>query len=253
MKCLFTYEWVKLPSAHIPAGKGLMGPFLRLASRAVFRSGKARYCGYTNDVNAGAWAGGIAGLKSIIANVPQRDIYAQQESKLSMQSHAFVQMLAKRGLIEDDAIQNEAVRKADKEKRRNMHHNTLLLLRSYRDIRWMLQCFPDTIAEELDAPLHDLDTLLDLVNAEIDLDNYRLENRIQSMRLSRSMMDRLNEAVSILRDKPQNGDMLYNIIYLTYIAPERLTVVEICSKLHISDRQYYRLRQQALNIISIRL
>ena len=162
-------------------------------------------------------------------------------------------MLAKRGLIEDDAIQNAAVRKADKEKRRNMHHNTLLLLRSYRDIRWMLQCFPDTIAEELDAPLHDLDTLLDLVNAEIDLDNYRLENRIQSMRLSRSMMDRLNEAVSILRDKPQNGDMLYNIIYLTYIAPERLTVVEICSKLHISDRQYYRLRQQALNMISIRL
>ena len=64
---------------------------------------------------------------------------------------------------------------------------------------------------------------------------------------------RLNEAVSILRDKPQNGDMLYNIIYLTYIAPERLTVVEICSKLHISDRQYYRLRQQAVNIISIRL
>ena len=91
------------------------------------------------------------------------------------------------------------------------------------------------------------------MNSEIDLDNYRLENRIQSMRLSRSMMDRLNEAVSILRDKPQNGDMLYNIIYLTYIAPERLMVVEICSKLHISDRSYYRLRQQALNILSIRL
>ena len=181
--------------------------------------------------------------KQNVQNAPARDIYAQQESQLSMQSHALVEMLAKRGLIEDDAIQNEAVRKADKEKRRNMHHNTLLLLRSYRDIRWMLQCFPDTIAEELDAP----------VNSEIDLDNYRLENRIQSMRLSRSMMDRLNEAVSILRDKPQNGDMLYNIIYLTYIAPERLMVVEICSKLHISDRQYYRLRQQALNIISIRL
>ena len=165
--------------------------------------------------------------KQNVQNAPARDIYAQQESQLSMQSHALVEMLAKRGLIEDDAIQNEAVRKADKEKRRNMHHNTLLLLRSYRDIRWMLQCFPDTIAEELDAPLHDLDTLINLVNSEIDLDNYRLENRIQSMRLSRSMMDRLNEAVSILRDKPQNGDMLYNIIYLTYIAPERLMVVEI--------------------------
>ena len=66
MKYLFTYEWVKLPRAHIPAGKGLMGSFLRLAARAAFRSGKARYCGYTNDVNAGAWAGGIVGLKSIL-------------------------------------------------------------------------------------------------------------------------------------------------------------------------------------------
>lgn len=66
MKCLFTYEWVKLPRAHIPTGKGLMGSFLRLAARAAFRSGKARYCGYTNDVNAGAWAGGIVGLKSIL-------------------------------------------------------------------------------------------------------------------------------------------------------------------------------------------
>lgn len=66
MKCLFTYKWVKLPRAHIPAGKGLMGSYLRLASRAAFRSGKTRYCGYTNDVIAGSWAGGIVGLKSIL-------------------------------------------------------------------------------------------------------------------------------------------------------------------------------------------
>ena len=66
MKCLFTYKWVKLPRAHIPTGKGLMGSFLRLASRAAFRPGKARYCGYTNDVNAGSWVGGIVGLKSIL-------------------------------------------------------------------------------------------------------------------------------------------------------------------------------------------
>lgn len=172
---------------------------------------------------------------------------------MSMQSHAFVEMLTKRGLIEDSAIRNETARKADKEKRRNMHHNTLLLMRSYRDIRWMLQCFPDTVAEELDAPLHDLDTLIKLVNSEIDLDNYRLENRIHSIQRSRNMMDMVNEAISILRQKPQNGEMLYNIIYLTYVAPERMMVVEICSKLHISDRQYYRLRQQALSIIAMRL
>ena len=41
----------------------------------------------------------------------------------------------------------------------------------------------------------------------------------------------LCEAASILHDKLQNGDMLCNIIYLTYIAPERLMAVEICSRL----------------------
>lgn len=66
MKCLFTYKWVKLPRAHIPAGKGLMGAYLRLASRAAFRTGHAKYCGYINDVNAGSWVGGMVGLKSIL-------------------------------------------------------------------------------------------------------------------------------------------------------------------------------------------
>ena len=57
----------------------------------------------------------------------------------------------------------------------------------------------------------------------------------------------------LLLSLSRNPAMHQAYAYLTYIAPERLTVVEICSKLHISDRQYYRLRQQALNIISIRL
>ncbi len=183
----------------------------------------------------------------------QQDLFAQQENRLSMQSHAFVELLTKRGLIEDGTIQDEAVRRADKTKRRNMHHNTLALLKSYRDIQWMLQCFPDTIAEELEAPLHDLDALIQLVSSEIDLENQKVESRMESIRRSRLMMDRINEAISILRNKPGNGELLYNLIHLTYVAPEKLMISEICLQLHISDRQYYRLRQQALNIISIRL
>lgn len=66
MKCLFTYQWVKLPRAHLPAGKGVMGFYLKLASQAAFRSGKARYCNYVNSVPAGSWVGGMVGLKSIL-------------------------------------------------------------------------------------------------------------------------------------------------------------------------------------------
>lgn len=44
MKCLLQYQWVKLPRAYLPQGKGLMGYWAKLASRAAFRSGKAVYC-----------------------------------------------------------------------------------------------------------------------------------------------------------------------------------------------------------------
>ena len=176
----------------------------------------------------------------------QQDLFAQQESQLSMKSQAFVELFTKRGLIEAGSIQNEAVRRADKTKRRNMHHNTLALLKSYRDIQWMLRCFPDTIAEELDAPLHDLDALIQLVSSEIDWGNQKVESRMESIRRSRLMMDQINKAISILRNKPGNGELLYNLIYLTYVALEKLMIAEICAQLHVSDRQYYRLRQSTV-------
>ena len=57
MKCLLKYQWVKLPRNQIPPGKGVMGAWTRMASRAAFRNGQAHYCGYINKVNAGGWAG----------------------------------------------------------------------------------------------------------------------------------------------------------------------------------------------------
>lgn len=66
MKCLLKYQWVKLPRNQLPPGKGIMGAWTRLASRAAFRNGKASYCGHINNVSAGSWVGGIVGLKSIL-------------------------------------------------------------------------------------------------------------------------------------------------------------------------------------------
>jgi len=49
-----------------------MGYWAKLASRAAFRSGKGKYCGHSNRVSAGSWAGGMVGLKSILG-VRSRD------------------------------------------------------------------------------------------------------------------------------------------------------------------------------------
>ncbi|MBE7015003.1 MAG: hypothetical protein E7419_07355, partial [Ruminococcaceae bacterium] len=66
MKCLMKYNWVKLPRTTPPMGKGLMGSWTKLASRAAFRKGQAEYCGHINSVNAGEWSGGVVGVKSIL-------------------------------------------------------------------------------------------------------------------------------------------------------------------------------------------
>ena len=66
MRCLQKFKWVKLLRSQLPQGKGIMGYYLKLASHAAFRSGQAIYCGYTNEVGAGMWSGGIVGLKSIL-------------------------------------------------------------------------------------------------------------------------------------------------------------------------------------------
>lgn len=82
MKCLLKYQWVKLPRNQLPPGKGIMGAWARLASRAAFRSGKARYCRYINEINVGGWVGGIVGLKSILT-VKRRRQALDQMDKLS--------------------------------------------------------------------------------------------------------------------------------------------------------------------------
>ena len=66
MKCAWYYEWVKLPRNILPEGRGILGAWMKLASRAAFRKGRVLYCGYTNTVVPGMWAGGVVGLKSIL-------------------------------------------------------------------------------------------------------------------------------------------------------------------------------------------
>jgi hypothetical protein len=181
------------------------------------------------------------------------DMHEQQERLLSGKSEAFLTMLQRRGLLEDPEISDEKVRQAVKAKKRGMYHNTELMLRHYRDINWALECFPAHIEEELDRPMGDLDALFSLIDAEIGMGNERLENRLMSVRKSRLLLDRFNDALTVLRQKPGNGELMYQSLYLTYIAPETLSHNEILYRLNISSRHYYRVRRQAINILSIRL
>ena len=175
------------------------------------------------------------------------------QNEFSPQAEQLIALLERRGIVEDPSIVNDRARQAEQALRRNMYHNTQMMLKHYRDIVWALECFPQQVAEELDRPLRDLDTLLSAVDTQLAMGNAKLEHRLLGIQKSRLLLDRINEALTVLRHKPGNGKMMYNIIFQTFLTPEKLTHTEILYRLSISDRHYYRLRQQAVNILSIRL
>lgn len=175
------------------------------------------------------------------------------KKEFSPQTEQLISLLERRGIVEDPSIVNERARQAEQALRRNMYHNTQMMLKHYRDIVWALECFPEQVAEELDRPLKDLDALLSMVDTQLAMGNARLEHRMLSIKQSRLLLDRINDALTVLQQKPGNGEMMYNIIFQTFVTPDKLTHQEILYRLDISDRHYYRLRQQAVNILSIRL
>lgn len=145
-------------------------------------------------------------------------------------------LLVNRGVVEDKRIINPKVR-LDKQKRNQMaYHNTELLLKHYSDIVWLLECFPDTIAEELEEPIKDVDELIDRLDLEIAKGNRRVENRLKSLEATRLMLDRINDALTVLKRKPRDGETLYELIRLTYIEPEKLSHNELLFRLSISSR-----------------
>lgn len=177
----------------------------------------------------------------------------QQEERIRAKSEEFIRLLTKRGILGDKTIKRDDVRIADQRKKRNTYHNTMLLLKNYRTIEWLLECFPETVAEELDLPLASTDEIIDHIDIQGCIGDRKLESRIAALTRSRLLLDRINEAITVLKRKPENGERLYELIYLTYVGPEKLKHHEILYRMGISSRQYYRLREQAITILSIRL
>ena len=182
-----------------------------------------------------------------------KSLYEQQEEQILAQSDAFISLLTKRGILGDHKIDNDKIRKAQQEKNRKSYHNTQLLLQHYRNIAWLLECLPMDIAKELEEPYEDIDKLIDHMDLEVALGNRKLENRMEGIMRTRLLFDRVNEALTVLSHKPDNGKRLYDVIYHTYIRPDKLSHLELLDELRLSGRVYYRLRQQAISILSILL
>lgn len=184
----------------------------------------------------------------------RRKKYAEEEENLAAKSAAFVQYLTRRGyLITKQASTDEAeIRRQEFAKK--AYHNTEMLLESYRDLVWAVASIPDQIASELEMPFAELDELISRIDLELAMDNKALQGRLSSISQSRMLIDRMNEAVSVLKKKPKDGPLLYDVIYQTYMSrkvPEN--TFDLFYNLAMSRRRYYELRKKAIRLISLRL
>lgn len=126
-------------------------------------------------------------------------VQGKPEDKALAQTETMINLLTKCGVLADGRIGDERKRKVQQEKKKNSYHNTLMLLRHYRTIVWVMECFPETIEAELDRPLENLDALLSRVDAELSMGNRRLENRLEEAKKSRLLIDRVNEALTVMQ------------------------------------------------------
>jgi len=181
------------------------------------------------------------------------DTYKMQEERIQIQSDAFIELLIKRGIFGDQNISSEKLRNAQQERRKKMYHNTELLLKNYRTIVWQLESTPGLIAEELDRPFQDVDQMIQQLSFDIAMGDRMREYELASIQKSRGLINRVNEALTVLKRKPDNGERLYELIYMTYIGEEKLSHKELLYRLGLSSRSYYRMREQAITVLSIRL
>ena len=179
--------------------------------------------------------------------------HAEEEMKLSGNEKRFIDFLLNSGYLADPKIENQEVRAKRQEDNRKIYHNTQLMLQHYRDLAWVLEGIPSELKAELDIPFADLDTLISRLDLELSLNNHRLESRIYALIKSRMLMDRLNEAINFLKTKPDEGELMYQIIYYTFIGEKMNSVYDILNKIGIAKTRYYKLRKIAITMISVKL
>ena len=180
-------------------------------------------------------------------------LYDAHEKRILQQSTAFADFLTRKGAIADGEIEDERIRAAKQNAAKKAYHNTEVLLEQYRTIVWVLECTPGELSEELGMHTKNIDELVSRIDFEMTMENKRLESRLNGIIKTRILLERVQDALGVLRKKPENGEVLYRLIYDAYLNPKERLSSELVERSGMAPRTYYRMRAEAITIMSIRL
>jgi len=139
-----------------------------------------------------------------------------------------------------------------------LFHDTWKLLKNYRDAVWNLELAVQQVKNTFEIEYgSSIEEFLDSIYlAGADIGGSKLESYARSIERSNKMLNLLNSAVEILRNKHKHGEQYYWILYYSYLSPQQLqNTDEIIEKLephisNISRRTYYRKRPKAVQALS---
>ena len=139
-----------------------------------------------------------------------------------------------------------------------LYHDTLKLLRKYRDVVWALELSVQQVRKRFSIEYgSSIDDFLESVYlAGADLTGSNLEHHAKCIEKSNQMLKLLDSSIELLRTKHKNGETYYWLLYYSFLCPQQLrNVEEILDQLRphfldISYRTYYRKRNEAIDALS---
>ena len=151
-----------------------------------------------------------------------------------------------------------AVNQSNSPEQHPFYHSTKKLLYNYRDVVWHLEVASRNLQLEVRAEYgHALDDCLTTMEkAGIDLSGTKLEGYARALERSRKMLQIIDSALSVMRQRNKRGELYYWVLYYTFLSPQEFeSINDILIALEAKGynfgmRTYYTRREEAVRALS---
>lgn len=133
-------------------------------------------------------------------------------------------------------------------------HDTLTLLKKYRDVSWNVDISSKSLHDEVYAEYGSSSEVI-LDELGITGSGPRLEGYARSLARSKKMLQILSSSIDLMRDRHKKGELYYWVLYYTYLTPKAESLPNILNLLNekfpiMSTRTYYLRRAEAIEVLS---
>ncbi len=145
-----------------------------------------------------------------------------------------------------------------KVKQDERYHDTLLLLKKYRDVVWSLSVSVEHVKSDFRECFgENIDDFLESVYvAGADLSGTDIEERAKCIERSNKMLQLVDSAVAMMRNKHKHGELYYQVLYYNFLCEHEYgsldDVLEALNEagIMISRRTMFDYRTHAINLVS---